>query len=300
MKILNISNLSKVYNNKKQALSNINLSIDKGEFVALLGHNGAGKSTLINVLATSVVKSTGSVEVNGFDIDKNRNDFKKSIGIVPQEVNFNPLFTPMEILGFQQGMYGLAYNKEKIEELLVNMDLMDKAHTPSRQLSGGMRRRLLIAKALVHDPEVVILDEPTAGVDVELRQQLWGYLKKLNNLNKTIILTTHYLEEAEYLCNRVVIIDSGKLVIDQPKAQLIKSIGSKQLVIFLKNSQDIVLFKNKYIDTIVDGNTIKIPYKEVEEVCEAIQYASSGKIEVLDIQIHSPKLEDIFLKSKSV
>jgi ABC-2 type transport system ATP-binding protein len=300
MKILNISNLSKIYNNKKQALSNIDLSIYKGEFVALLGHNGAGKSTLINVLATSVIKSSGSVEVNGFDIDKDRNDFKKSIGIIPQEVNFNPLFTPMEILGFQQGMYGLPYNKKQIEDLLINMDLIEKANTPSRQLSGGMKRRLLIAKALVHDPEVIILDEPTAGVDVELRQQLWEYLKKLNNLNKTIILTTHYLEEAEYLCNRVVIIDSGKLIIDQPKDQLIKSIGSKQLVVFLKNSADLILFKNKYASCIIDNNTVKIPYKEVEELFEAINYVSTNNIDTLDIQIHSPKLEDIFLKSKSI
>ena len=196
----------------KQALSNINLNIPTGSFFGLLGPNGAGKSTIINIMAGLVIKSSGDVKVCGYDIEKQMRQARSSIGVVPQELNIDPFFSPREILEVQAGLFGVPKVQRRTNEILKAVRLYDKADAYARTLSGGMRRRLLVAKALVHSPPVLVLDEPTAGVDVELRQQLWSYVRQLREEGTTILLTTHYLEEAEELCDQIAIINKGALV----------------------------------------------------------------------------------------
>mgnify|MGYP000058868911 FL=1 len=202
---------------------------------AILGLNGAGKSTLINILGGLTIKNSGLVEINGYDIDKNRKEASCQIGIVPQEINFDPFFTPKEILELQSGLYGISKKNRVTKKILEDLDLVDKADAYARTLSGGMKRRLMIAKSLIHQPTVLVLDEPTAGVDVNLRQQLWKYIIKLNKMGTTIILTTHYIEEAEKLCDRISIIDKGKLIIAEKKTKIMNKFKKKNLEdIFLK------------------------------------------------------------------
>ena len=230
---LEIKNLSKVYDgdNKNIALDNISLNIKVGSIFGLLGPNGAGKSTLINIISGIVFKSSGKVSVWGIDIDRERKQSKLAVGIVPQELNIDAFFTPYELLNLHSGMFNVPKLARKTEELLKLMDLSDKANAYSRKLSGGMRRRLLVAKAMVHTPPILILDEPTAGVDVELRQKLWNHFKELNKLGVTIILTTHYLEEAENLCDHIAIINHGKIVADEAKGTLLKKLNEKIIYI---------------------------------------------------------------------
>ncbi|RYD90229.1 MAG: ABC transporter ATP-binding protein, partial [Sphingomonadales bacterium] len=204
---ISIQGLSKIYKGGKQALFDVDLDVPRGQIFGLLGPNGAGKSTTINILAGLVNKSAGKVDIWGFDIDRDARNAKASIGIVPQEIVFDPFFTPRETLDNQAGFYGVPKNRRHTEELLRAVHLFDKADAYSRSLSGGMKRRLLVAKAMVHSPPILVLDEPTAGVDVELRQQLWEYVRELNRNGVTIVLTTHYLEEAEELCDRIAIIN---------------------------------------------------------------------------------------------
>jgi len=232
---IKIRNTNKSYGHL-QALSDINLDIKKGEFFGLLGPNGAGKSTLIGVLGGLVKKDSGSITVLGKDIISNYRETKKSLGIVPQEITFDPYFTVRETLKIHSGYFGIKDNSEKIDELLEALSLTDKAEIGPRELSGGMKRRLLIAKALVHDPEIIVLDEPTAGVDVELRNSLWEYVINLNKQGKTIILTTHYLEEAEALCDRIAIMNKGKIVKVDTKENLINSIDKKLIKIQFADS----------------------------------------------------------------
>ena len=210
---LQIEKLSKIYNDKVNniALDDISLNVPVGSIFGLLGPNGAGKSTLINIISGAVIKTSGKVCIWGLDIDKYRKQSKLAVGVVPQELNIDAFFTPKETLNLHSGMFNVPKNDWRTDELLELMDLTDKAEIYSRKLSGGMRRRLLVAKAMVHSPPIIILDEPTAGVDVELRQKLWTYFKKLNELGVTIILTTHYLEEAEFLCDHIAIIKKGKI-----------------------------------------------------------------------------------------
>ena len=233
-----IKNLNKTFISKKKetiALNNINLSIPKGSLFAILGLNGAGKSTLINVLSGLTLKNSGLVKINGYDIDKYRKEASCQIGIVPQEINFDPFFTPKEILDVQSGLYGVTKKDRITEKILKDLDLENKANSYSRSLSGGMKRRLMIAKALIHQPRVLVLDEPTAGVDVTLRKQLWKYIVNLKNNGTTIILTTHYIEEAEKLCDRISIIDKGNLVIADTKKNIMKKFKEKKLEeIFIK------------------------------------------------------------------
>ena len=214
-----IKNLNKIYNDENQnfAVENVSLEIPTGSIFGLLGPNGAGKSTLINIISGVVIKTSGNVSIWGYDIDKERKQSKLAIGVVPQELNIDAFFTPKEMLNLHSGMFNVPKSSWISHDLLELMDLTDKASTYSRKLSGGMRRRLLVAKAMVHSPPIIILDEPTAGVDVELRQKLWENFIKLNKQGVTIILTTHYLEEAEYLCDHIAIINKGKIIANEKK-----------------------------------------------------------------------------------
>ena len=217
-------NLNKTFQKKNaivNALSGFEIYIPKGTIYGLLGPNGAGKSTFINILAGLVKKNSGTVKISDLDIDKYSKETRRRIGIVPQELNIDPFFTPNELLELQAGLYGIKKKNRKTEELLSKVGLLDQRNAYARTLSGGMRRRLLIAKALVHDPEIIILDEPTAGVDVELRYNLWEYVKELNKNGKTICLTTHYLEEAENLCEFITIINKGKIIKSDTKTNLL-------------------------------------------------------------------------------
>src|ERR1700742_896767 len=224
---ISIDNLQKTYAGGKRALDGISLDVPRGGIFGLLGSNGAGKSTLINILAGLVTKSGGTASIWGFDIDEHPRNAKRSIGVVPQEILFDPFFTPKEALEIQAGLYGIPRKDRRTAELLRAVHLEDKADAYARTLSGGMKRRLLVAKAMVHSPPILVLDEPTAGVDIELRRQLWAYVRSLNEQGVTIVLTTHYLEEAEQLCDQIAIINHGKLIANEPTRTLVNMAQEK-------------------------------------------------------------------------
>lgn len=231
---IEIKNLSKTYKAsgkapEKIALSDVSLDIPRGSIFGLLGPNGAGKSTIINIMAGLVTKSAGRVSIWGHDIDKDQRNAKASIGIVPQEISFDPFFTPVQILDLMAGLYGVPKAERSSMELLKTMGLADKAHSYTRSLSGGMKRRLMVAKAMVHNPPILVLDEPTAGVDIELRKALWDNVRALNKRGVTVLLTTHYLEEAEELCDRIAIINHGKLIACEDKETLLARIDNKEI-----------------------------------------------------------------------
>ena len=293
---IKIREINKSYDNL-QALENINLNIEKGEFFGLLGPNGAGKSTLIGILGGLVHKDSGKITVLGNDIISDYRETKKSLGIVPQEITFDPYFTVRETLEIHSGYFGIKNNTDKINELLEALSLADKAEIGPRQLSGGMKRRLLIAKALVHDPEIIVLDEPTAGVDVELRNSLWDYVIQLNKEGKTIILTTHYLEEAEALCDRIAIMNKGKIVKVDSKENLINSIDKKIIKIKFADpahglDEELVEIDFKLND---DRRQIEIETakQDLDKILRKINALNS---DIIDIDIESAKLEDVFIK----
>ena len=237
---IDIKKLNKTFVNKSKkenvlALIDVSLQIPKRSLFGLLGLNGAGKSTIINILAGLCLKDSGTVKINNFNIDTSRKQASCQIGIVPQELNFDPFFTPKEILEVQAGLYGIKKKDRKTKQILEDLDLYNKANSYTRSLSGGMKRRLMIAKALVHDPSILVLDEPTAGVDVMLRQQIWKYIKRLKTKGKTVLLTTHYIEEAERLCDRICIVSEGKIVLSETKKKIMKGFKQKKLEdIFIK------------------------------------------------------------------
>ena len=300
---LSIKNLTKTYysrdkNQTTNALNNVSLSVKKGAMLALLGPNGAGKSTLINILASTVNKTSGQVSINGNNIDSKARDAKLSIGVVPQELVIDPYFTPRETLNFQSGYYGLKKSQYITEKLLNILELKDKAEAYVRNLSGGMKRRLMIAKAMVHSPPILILDEPTAGVDVSLRQLLWNNIKKLNQNGTTILITTHYLEEAESLCKDVAIINKGHIVLNGNIVNLIKKIDKKFMRIFLQSEIDKLPEVLKS-----DGfklETKKILYIEYKpsifSAGSLIQKVASERLIIKDVDTIEPKLEDLFNK----
>lgn len=297
--MLKINNLSKIYvKTNKQALKNVNLNIDKGEFTALLGQNGAGKTTLINILAGNVKKTCGEVEIGGYDLEKNELETKKIIGIVPQEISYETAFTVEEILKKQSGYFGFKNNRDYIDELLESLVLQDKKKAYARELSGGMKRRLLIAKALVHRPEILILDEPTAGVDIELRQTMYEFLKKLHRSGMTIILTTHYIEEAEKLCKRVIVINRGEIIADEPKDKLLKDF-SKEVKVEIDFDWEVSIddfdFLREYQPEIKDKNklSLKIDKNDLSKILEMI---TQKNMKFLDLNIEKQKLEDIYLQ----
>ena len=299
---ISVRDLNKIYGlgskNEKVALNNISLQVKKGSIFGLLGPNGAGKSTFINILADLVRKTSGHIEIFGMSHHENLKDVKKLMGIVPQELNIDPFFTPYELLEIQAGLFGVPKNNRRTDEILKLLALEDKSHAYARTLSGGMRRRLLIAKAMVHDPEILILDEPTAGVDVELRANLWTNINKLNNEGKTIIITTHYLHEAEELCNEIAIIDNGNLITKDTTSNIKSLIDRKQIIISLDS-------KNFNLDPImrldveceINSDYLIIKYKPSEinfnKILDALQLSN---IKVKDLTINETKLEDVFLK----
>ena len=235
---IRIESLCKTYAGGKRALDDVSFDVPRGQIFGLLGPNGAGKSTLINILAGLVTKTGGSATIWGFDIDEHPRNAKRSIGVVPQEILFDPFFTPEEALEIQAGLYGIPKDRRQTERCSRAMHLEDKADAYSRTLSGGMKRRLLVAKAMVHSPPILVLDEPTAGVDVELRQQLWAYVRGLNAQGVTIVLTTHYLEEAEQLCDRIAIINHGRLIANEPTRELVGMAQEKAVVVTVDRDID--------------------------------------------------------------
>jgi len=295
--------LSKVYGARgrqpsKTALDGVSLSIPRGSFFGLLGPNGAGKSTLINILAGLVVKSSGSARVWGHDIDKDPRITRNAIGVVPQELNLDPFFTPRELLEVQAGLYGVPKAERRSDEILAALGLADKAHSYARALSGGMRRRLLVAKAMVHTPPVLVLDEPTAGVDIELRRQLWDYVKELNRRGTTILLTTHYLEEAEELCDRIAIIDQGKVVAHDDTATLLRRLDSKVLTI--TSGQDLTSVPSELAEfepELKDARRLVFRYKPSRTSVGAILAGlAASHVTVADLTTEEADLEDIFLQ----
>lgn len=278
------------------ALKGVTLDVPEGSFFGLLGPNGAGKSTLINIMAGLTVKSSGSVEIRGHDIDLDMRAARCSIGVVPQELVLDTFFTVREALEIHAGYYGVPKAARRTDAIISAMGLTDKADINSRRLSGGMRRRLLIAKALVHNPPVLILDEPTAGVDVELRQQLWAYVKELNRQGTTILLTTHYLEEAEELCDRIAIINHGEVVANDSTQNLLHRIDSKQLVI--KLSQPLSYLPESLTESGAEldeqGNLV-LNYKPSEIGFETVlKRVKDAGLEICDLTTHEADLEDIF------
>ena len=300
---LTVENLTKIYfdsKNKKEnvALNNLNFKVNQGEVFGLLGPNGAGKTTFLSILAGTVSKTNGTVNVWGFDIDKNPRQVKASIGIVPQEINLDAFFSPKKLLELQAGLYGVT-KKDRITELVLNMvALENEANAYSRNLSGGMKRRLLIAKAMVHQPPILILDEPTAGVDVELRNILWKNVKELNREGVTIILTTHYLYEAQEMCDRIAIINKGDLVALDTTQKLLDRIQTKKVIFKIKK-----IDKNKELKMngvkfkIIENDSISLTYeKNSINFGEIANYLSQNDISILDIITEDGDLEDVFIK----
>ena len=283
---------------QKIALKGIDLDIPQGSFFALLGPNGAGKSTMINIMAGLVHKTSGSVSICGYDTEKQMRGARFSIGVVPQELILDTFFTVREALDIHAGYYGVPKAKRRTQEIIDAMGLSDKADINSRRLSGGMRRRLLVAKALVHTPPVLILDEPTAGVDVELRTQLWDYVKKLNQAGTTVLLTTHYLEEAEQLCDTIAVINNGEVVACDKKSTMLKSFDRKKLVIttaeLIKEIPEKI--KQWQVEIDIEGKLI-IDYKPSKDSIQDILNAvNAAGFSVRDLTTQEPDLEDVFLQ----
>ena len=292
-------NLNKTFQKKNEivnALSSFEIYIPKGTIYGLLGPNGAGKSTFINILGGLVKKNSGTVKISDLDIDKYSKETRRRIGIVPQELNIDPFFTPNELLELQAGLYGIKKKNRKTEELLSKVGLLDQRNAYARTLSGGMRRRLLIAKALVHDPEIIILDEPTAGVDVELRYNLWEYVKELNKNGKTICLTTHYLEEAENLCEFITIINKGKIIKSDTKTNLLNFFGKKTVIFELDNNINIPKELNIY-ETKIEKKKLIVNYdKNKTKLSNIIKILNQNKITYNEISTKESDLESVFIK----
>ena len=298
---IRIDSVSKTYTGTgappKRALDDVSFDVPRGQIFGLLGPNGAGKSTLINILAGLVVKSAGSVSIWGFDIDEHPRNAKRSIGIVPQEILFDPFFTPREALEIQAGLYGIAPSRRITDKLLAAVHLSDKADAYARTLSGGMKRRLLVAKAMVHSPPILVLDEPTAGVDIELRRLLWDYVRALNAQGVTIVLTTHYLEEAEELCDRIAIIHQGKLIANEPTRQLVARAQEKSVVVTF--DRDVPEPPEASCFTRVqrvDERTIEITFsKDRVNAGEVLTAVQRDGLHIVDVRTREPDLEDVFL-----
>ena len=301
---LSAENLTKIYsknNNLSEnvlALNKLNLEVKKGEIFGLLGPNGAGKTTFINILGGTVTKTSGNVTVWGFNLDKNPRQVRASIGIVPQEVNFDPFFSPKKLLELQAGFYGVKESERITELILKTVSLEKQANAYTRSLSGGMKRRLLIAKAMVHQPPILILDEPTAGVDVELRNNLWNNVKELNKEGVTIILTTHYLFEAQEMCDRIAILDKGNLVALDTTQKLLDRIQTKKINFKVKNIDQNKILKMEGIKFNINSNeSISITYeKNSLNFGEIIKYLSQNNIKILDIVTEDGDLEDVFIQ----
>lgn len=296
---IRIENLKKTYRSKsgdeKEALKGINLDVPRGAFFGLLGPNGAGKSTLINILAGLVIKTSGTAEIAGFDIEKDARKARRAIGVVPQELALDTFFTVRQALDITAGYYGVPKSKRRTQEIIDAMGLGDKADVPSRRLSGGMRRRLLVGKALVHTPEVLILDEPTAGVDVELRSQLWDYVKELNRKGTTILLTTHYLEEAEELCDEIAIINHGQIIKRDRTKELMKLVDKKEIFFTLTEELTSVPEALAGFNPRIHEGKLAMEYQPSKANMDAIlTRVREAGFTIRDVSTHEVDLEDIF------
>jgi ABC-2 type transport system ATP-binding protein len=294
---ISINNLAKTYAGGKRALDGVTFDVPRGQIFGLLGPNGAGKSTLINILAGLVNKTGGSASIWGFDIDAHPRNAKASIGIVNQEILFDPFFSPVETLEIQAGLYGVPKRERRSMELLRAVHLEDKAHAYARTLSGGMKRRLMVAKAMVHSPPVLVLDEPTAGVDIELRQQLWTYVRSLNDAGVTVVLTTHYLEEAEELCDRIAIINNGKLIANEPTRELVGKAQEKVVAVTVDRDLSAVPDASCF-EKIVLKNTrvLEITYsKDRVNAGEVLAAVTRDGLGIVDVSTREADLEDVFL-----
>ena len=298
---LEIEGLTKTYaatrrTEAKEALKGIDLAVPRGSIFGLLGPNGAGKSTLINILAGLVVKTSGRVRIWGFDQDQNPRQSRAAIGIMPQEPNLDPFFTPRGSLDVQAGLYGVPKAQRRTDELLALIGLTDKANAYARSLSGGMRRRLLLGKALVHSPQILVLDEPTAGVDIELRNQLWQNVRRLNDEGMTIILTTHYLEEAEEMCDQIAIINHGEVIANDSTANLLGRLDSKTLVIRPEKAAPPPALPDGIVTEARPDGTLAFTYKTREVKADTILAAlREAGIAIADVRTEDPNLEDVFL-----
>jgi len=297
--MLEIKNVSKRYAGaKSDALSDVSFKVERGEFTALLGQNGAGKSTLINILAGNVKKDSGSVVIGGYDLDKDELATKRLIGIVPQEISLDFVFTVREVLRNQSGYFGIKNNERYIDGLLADLSLADRKAEKTRTLSGGMKRRLLIGKALVHKPGLLILDEPTAGVDIELRHSLYAFLGRLRDEGVTIILTTHYLEEAEKLCDRIIVLNRGKVIADDSKSNMMNTLGSGTSMEFLFDNEiyaEDLSFLSAYSTSIIDGNRLSIRARK-NEIGEIFHKMNEEKMKFTGFTLEPNRLEDVFLQ----
>ena len=300
---LTVENLTKIYSNSKtkkqnKALNELNFEVKEGEVFGLLGPNGAGKTTFLSILGGAVIKTSGKVNVWGFDLDQNPRQVRASLGIVPQEVNLDAFFSLKKLLELQAGLYGVSKN-DRITDLILKMvSLEDKADAYSRSLSGGMKRRLLIAKAMVHQPPILILDEPTAGVDVELRNNLWENVKKLNKEGVTIILTTHYLLEAQEMCDRIAIINKGNLVALDTTKKLLERVKKKKIYLKVKNVDTKKNLSMKNINFQIESkNSISLTYeKNLLDFGEIVNYLNQNDIKIEDISTEDGDLEDVFVQ----
>lgn len=298
MNALEINNLSKVYSNQMHALKGIDLHIREGDFFALLGPNGAGKSTTIGILASLVRKTGGKVHVFGHDIDHEMNTAKSYLGFVPQEFNFSMFESCTEIVLNQAGYYGIKRNiaRERAEKLFRQLGLWDKRHDRSRTLSGGLKRRLMIARALIHQPRMLILDEPTAGVDVELRRSMWNFLTRINREGTTIVLTTHYLEEAESLCKNIAIIDKGLIVENSSMKDLLAKLSIETFVLDLEEPCSAIPEKTDIMIRQVDPQTLEVDLKKGQLLNNLFQHLSNKNIQVRSMRNKSNRLEELFIR----
>ncbi len=297
MLALSIKNLKKTYANGLLALKGISLNVNEKDFFALLGPNGAGKSTTISIICSLVRKDSGSIHVFGDSIDEYPNRVKSHLGVVPQEFNFNPFNTPEDIVFYQACYYGLPSKmaKQRVEKVLKDVELWEKRRAPANALSGGMKRRLMIARALVHQPRLLILDEPTAGVDIELRRSMWDFLQQLNQNGTTIILTTHYLEEAEQLCNRIAIINRGDIVEDADKKALLTKLHQETLVLDLREKQEHAPVLSGFSTRLLDSVTLEVDVQHTQTLNDLFQALSQQNIYATSLRNKTNRLEEIFV-----
>jgi len=296
---IEISDLKKRYDNGFEALKGVELKVEKGDFFALLGPNGAGKSTTIGILCSLVNKSQGKVSIFGVDIDKDFAGAKQFLGVVPQEFNFNVFETPFNIIVTQAGFYGIPYDvaAPRAEKYLKQLGLWEKRNNPSMQLSGGMKRRLMIARALIHEPQVLILDEPTAGVDIELRRSMWEFIKELNDKGTTIILTTHYLEEAEQLCRNIAIINKGEIVENTSVKSLLKTLSQETFILDLAtNIESNVSIDGFTVKTLADGHSIEVEINKGQSINDIFVALNEQGLQVQSMRNKSNRLEELFVK----
>jgi ABC-2 type transport system ATP-binding protein len=294
---LSIASLAKTYDNNFKALKGIDLEVSQGDFFALLGPNGAGKSTTIGVICSLVRKSSGSVKIFGVDIDEDFSAAKQYVGVVPQEFNFNQFEKPIDILITQAGYYGIPVPiaTERAEKYLKQLGLWEKHNVPSRSLSGGMKRRLMIARALIHEPQLLVLDEPTAGVDIELRRSMWTFLEEINRKGTTIILTTHYLEEAERLCRNIAIIDKGNIVQNTSIKSLIKQLNKETFILDIKEEINSCPVLDAYPITMVDSHTLEVAVDKNKSLNQLFSMLSEQKIEIVSMRNKANRLEELFI-----